>query len=405
LKLSLYIAKRYLLSKKTNNIINIITKVSITSVTIGAMALIVVLSVFNGFEKLVMTLYNTLIPDMQIEVREGKTYHTKDIPAERIKKIEGVLYYTEVIEENALIEFKSKQTIATLKGVGDDYVNMTRFDTLISQGKYLLKDSRAYFAIAGQAIAYNLSLNPDDFNTVINIYVPKKGRSSSIDPSSAFNLESIPVSGVFSIQQDYDSKYIFVPIELTRQLLDLTGEVSHIEIGLKKNADHASVQKQIQQLVGKDFTVKNRYQSQELLYKVIKSEKWAVFFILTFILLIATFNIIGSISMLIIDKKKDIAILRSMGAGLKMIKRIFLMEGILISLAGAVFGLIIGSIICWLQIRFGLLKIGSGDNFVVNDYPVHIQYMDYFYVFITVVFIGFLASWYPVRQINKSNFI
>jgi len=403
LRLSVYIAKRYLFSKKTNNIINIITKVSISSVTIGALALIVVLSVFNGFEKLVLTLSNTIIPDIQISANEGKTFDAFTIPSDKIKKLNGVLYYSEVIEENALLQYKSKQFLATLKGVGGDYQKMTRLDTMIVQGKYLLKNENAYYAIVGQGIANNLSINPNDFLTPITVYIPKRGRSVSLDPTEAFNSENMLSSGIFSIQQEYDIKYVFVPIEFTRLLLDYKNEVTSIEIGLAPNAKKEEVQKQIQQLVGNQFKVKNRFQTQEILYKVIKSEKWAVFFILTFILLIATFNIIGSISMLIIDKKKDIETLSSMGADLKLIRRIFLMEGMLISFIGAISGLILGTIICLIQIKFGLLKIGAAGSFVINDYPVHIQLMDYVYVFFTVIIIGYFAAWYPVRQIKGKN--
>jgi lipoprotein-releasing system permease protein len=403
LNFSIYIAKRYLFSKKSNNIINIITKVSIASVTIGAMALIVVLSVFNGFEKLVLTLYNTLIPDLQITANEGKTFVIDSLTTAKIKKTEGVTYYVEVIEENALINYKSKQDIATLKGVGPEYQKMTRLDTLIVQGNCTLNNDAANYAVVGQGISYKLGVNPNDFNSQLIVYIPKRGRNFSLDPSSAFNYENIPVSGIFSIQQEYDSKYIFVPIEFARNLLDYTNEVSSIEIGLASDVNKNEVQKKIQQLVGSNFKVKNRFQSREMLYKVIKSEKWAVFFILTFILLIATFNIIGSISMLIIDKKKDILILSGMGANEKLIRRVFLMEGVLISFIGAVSGLIIGTVICWIQIKFGLLKIGSGDSFVINEYPVHMQSMDYFYVFCTVLLIGILASWYPVRQIKLKN--
>jgi len=403
LKLSIYIAKRYLFSKKSNNIINIITRVSISSVTIGAMALIVVLSVFNGFEQLVLTLFNTLIPDIQITVKEGKTFDALSIPSEKIKKINGVLYYTEVVEEKALIEYKTKQFLATLKGVGPEYQQMTRLDTLVVRGQFLLKSNYGSYAVVGQGIAYNLSINPNDFNSLLTIYIPKRGRSYSLDPSSAINFENIPVSGIFSIQQEYDSKYVFVPIEFARLLLDYKNEVSSIEIGLAKNTKKDAIQNQIQQLLGDKFKVKNRFQTQEMLYKVIKSEKWAVYFILTFILLIATFNIIGSISMLIIDKKKDIETLSSLGADTKLIKQIFLMEGMLISFIGALLGLFLGTIICWIQIKYGLLKIGSGGSFVINNYPVHIQLMDYVYVFLTVIVIGYFAAWYPVRQIKGKN--
>ncbi len=403
MRLSVYIAKRYLFSKKSNNIINIITKVSITAVTIGSMALIVVLSVFNGFEKLVLTLYNTLIPDLQITLNEGKTFNALTIPSDKIKKIKGVLYYNEVIEENALIEYKKKQYLATLKGVGPDYQKMTHLDTLLVQGNYVLKNGNTNYAIVGQGIAYNLSLNPNDFNSPLTVYIPKRGRNFTLDPSEAFNYENIPASAIFSIQQDYDSKYIFVPIEFTRSLLDYTNEVSSIEIGLAADAKKDEIQKQIQLLLGDKYKVQNRFQSQEMLYKVVKSEKWVVYFILTFILLIATFNIIGSISMLIIDKKKDISTLSSLGADVKLIRRIYLMEGMLISFIGAILGLFLGTIICWIQIKFGFLKIGSEGSFVVNEYPVDIQLLDYIYVFFTVIIIGYFAAWYPVRQIKGKN--
>jgi len=369
---------------------------------IGTMALVVILSVFNGFEDLVTKLFNTFNPDLQITVKEGKVFTLDEIPADSIKNLAGIVRFTEVVEENALLKYRNKQYIATIKGVSDEYQDLSGLDTMMVEGDLILQAPNSRHAVVGYGIAYYLTLNLRDYTTPISVYVPKRTRKTFTSMDNAFNNDVIFPAGIFSIQQDFDSKYMLVPISFARELLEYEKEVSSVEIGLEKGIDTDRIQKTIEDLIGEQFEVKNRFQQQEMLYKIMKSEKWAIFLILTFILLIATFNVIGSLSMLIIDKKKDIAVLWSMGANNKVIKRIFLTEGLLISVSGAILGVVLGSFFCWLQQRFGLISLGGGSgSFVIDAYPVKMVATDILYVFLTVFLIGLGASYYPVRQISK----
>jgi len=395
-----YIAKRYFFSKRSHNIINVISVISIVGITIGTMALIIVLSVFNGFEGLVVSLFSSFNPDIEITVKEGKTFNSQEIQCKKIKKIPKIAYYTEIVEENVLLKYKSKQYIATIKGVGKNYQKMTRLDTMLIDGAFVLEQGKKNYAVVGQGAAYYLDINLNDFYNTISVYVPKRSKSVILSPLRAFNNENILTSGIFSIQQDIDLKYIIVPIRFARKLLDYTTEVTSVEIGLSPDADKDEVQQQIQKIVGNKFLVKNHFQQQELLYKIMKSEKMAVFLILGFILLIATFNVVGSLTMLILDKRKDISFLWSMGADSKLIKKIFLIEGLLISLSGTLLGLILGGIICWIQEKYGIIGI-HGESFILTSYPVNMQIMDFIYVLLIEFIIALVATWYPVRQISR----
>ena len=372
-----FIAKRYLVSKKSHNVINIITKIAITGVAIGTMALIVLLSAFNGIEDLVISLFNSFDPDIKITVKEGKTFEPGTETFDAVKKLGGVVYYTEVIEESALLKYDDKQHLATIKGVSLDFMKMSRLDTMLIDGEFKLEGENNNFTVIGQGVAINLGINLSSFLNPIHIYVATREKSSTLNPEKAFKNRLIYPSGIFSIQHDFDSKYIFVPIGFTRELLDYPTRVTAIEIGLEKSADIRKIQIQIQDLLGDYYDVKDRYQQHDLLYKIMKSEKWAVFLILTFILMIATFNVIGSLTMLIIDKKKDIKILWNMGADTLLIRKIFFIEGLLIAFVGAIIGLVAGLGICILQMEFGLIKIQG--SFVMDTYPVELELMDFIY--------------------------
>jgi len=395
-----YIARRYLFAKKTRHAINIISGISVGGVTIGSMALIIILSAFNGLDNLVRSLFSTFDPDLKITVAEGKTFSSEHENIKKLKAHEGILYLSEVIEENALLRYGEKQYIATIKGVGDDFIKMSGIDSMIYDGEFLLKDQKNSYAIVGQGIASTLSMGLN-FITPIQIYVPKRTKNVILTPDKAFNRKYIFPSGIFAIQQDFDSKYIIVPIDFARELLDYTVELSSIELKIDPSYNQDRIQEELQALLGNEFEVKNRFEQQEFVYKIMQSEKWAIFLILTFILMIASFNIIGSLSMLIIEKKKDIETLRNLGANLKLIRKIFLLEGWMISILGAIGGLILGSIICTLQQQFGLVKIQGGESFVIDTYPVSMEIPDFLFVFLTVLLIGYLAAWYPVRYITK----
>ncbi|MFH1296495.1 MAG: FtsX-like permease family protein [Bacteroidota bacterium] len=401
---SFYIARRYFKSRKSHNVINIISGISVAGVTIGTMALIVVLSVFNGFEQLVVSLFNSFNPDIQITLREGKNFPAAAIPQELLKEIPGVLYLTEVLEENALMKYKDKQAIVTLKGVGKEYQRMTGVDTMMAEGRFLLQSGEKDFTVLGYGVAYYLNASLNDYVNPITIFVPTRTGKIGGALDQAFSQEIIFPTGYFSIQQEFDVKYALMPIRFVRKLLDYQNEITAIEIKLNDGADQRKIQRQIEAAAGEKFQVKNRFQQQELLYNIMKSEKYAIFLILTFILLLATFNVVGSLSMLILDKKKDIAVLQSLGATMKLIKRIFMTEGMMISFIGAATGLILGGGVCWIQQTYGLIRMGGPNStFVVNSYPVQMQPLDFLLVFFTVMLIGFLAAWYPVYNIRKIN--
>ncbi len=364
------------------------------------MALIVVLSVFNGFDSLVHSLFNSFDPDLKITIKEGKRF-SSDLPSiEELKNTEGVLYLSEVVEENALLKYGKKQYIATIKGVSEDFLKMSGIDTMIIEGNFSLKQGKNEYAVVGQGIAIKLTIGLNFVNPIV-VYVPKREGRVSMNPEKAFNRRYIFPSGIFAIQQDFDSRYMIVPIEFARELLDFTTEVSALEIKIDPAYDSDDVQARVKEIMGESYDVKNRFEQEELLYKIMKTEKWAIFFILTFILVVASFNVIGSLTMLIIEKKKDISILRSMGAEITRIRNIFLYEGWLISVLGAITGLTIGVLIIWLQKEFGLIKLQGSGSFVIDTYPVEIVLFDFILVFITVIGIGYLAAWYPVRYITR----
>ena len=402
MQLPLYIAKRYLLSKKSHNIINIISAISVTGVAVGTMALIVVLSVFNGFEDLVRSLYNTFDPDLKITIKEGKAFNAELISKEKIKELPGVVSYTEVVEENVLLKHKSEQYIVSMKGVSDDFLFGNPLDSMLYVGDFILKRDDINYTIMGYLVAYRLGIRLYDPVNPVMVYVPKRTKKALTSLEGSFNTGHLSASAVFAIQQEIDSKYIIVPLEFSREILEYTeGEVTSVEIRLEENTDYESVQDEVAEIAGESFVVKNRFQQQALLYKIMRSEKWAIFFILTFILIIAAFNVIGSLSMLILDKRKDIAVLHSMGASKKLIKRIFMTEGLFVAFFGAVVGLLLGFLLCYLQIEFGLIRLGEADSFIVPYYPVKIQILDFVAVFFTVLIIGLLSAWFPVRQISK----
>jgi len=398
-----YIAKRYLIAKKSHNIINIISIISVIGVMVGTGALIIVLSVFNGFEGLVMGLFNSFNPDLKVEAIQGKSFTLSDEQNRKIKQIPGLAYVIETVEENALARFGDKQCIVMMKGVEDDFTKMTPLDSFMLNGRYTLGSSNKPASVIGAGVAYYLGIYPADFAVPMSLYLPKRTRKTLTGtPEQTFNVQPVHVAGVFSIQQQFDLSYVIVPVSLARELLEYTNEVTSLEIALKPDANKEVINKELRTVLGNNFEIRDRYQQQATLYRVMKSEKWAVFFILALILVIAAFNMIGSLSMLIVDKKKDIAVLWSLGAGKSQIRKIFFTEGMMISLAGGLLGLFLGGLLALLQQEFGLLRLGGGEGtYIVDAYPVKVQLLDFIYVMITVVIIGAATTWYPVRQISR----
>ncbi len=400
MNLPFYIARRYLLAKKSHNAINIISGISVAGVAVGTMALIAVLSVFNGFDSIIKSLYNSFDPEIKITIAEGKTFDPGAYPLDRVRNHPAVEYYSEVLEENALLRYGDRQHIATVKGVDDRFHLVNGIDSMMVDGQYALWDGQRPKAVVGLGVAYQLAVGLNFLNP-INIYIIRRQGNVSMNPDRAINRKYIFPSGIFSIEQEINSKYLLVPLEFARDLLQYDTEVSAIELKLRDDVDKALAQKEISEILGEEFNVKNRNQQNELFYRIMKSEKWAIFFILTFILIIASFNIIGSLTMLILDKKGDIDTLDSLGASTPLIKRIFLIEGWMISILGAVIGLILGSLISWLQAEFGLIKLSGSGSFIIDAYPVVFQPLDVVKVFFTVIGIGFLAAWIPVRYVAR----
>ncbi len=399
MNLPFFIARRYLISKKSHNIINLISGISMIGVAVGTAALIIVLSVFNGFESVVKSLFSVFDPDIEISVLQGKTFHSHDIDADKIRSLPGVISYTEVVEENALLHYKKQQYLATIKGVDSGFQHKSPIDSLLVTGEMMLQNDSLDFAIPGYGIAYFLNLDMNAPDNYISVYIPKRKGNISGLPQESFTSELIRPTGIFSIQQDFDDKYMLVPLRFARRLLDYTDEVTGIEIRLGKGANTDKLQEQISAIAGPGFKIQNRFQQQEMLYKIMKSEKWAVFLILTFILIVASFNVIGSLTMLILDKQKDISILRSLGARDVSIRQIFFLEGLLITLTGAFAGLILGLSVCILQQEFGIIKLQGGGSFIMSAYPVKMIATDFIYVFITIGLIGTIAAWIPVNRI------
>ena len=401
MNLPFYIAKRYLLGKKSQNAINIISGISVLGITTGTMALVIVLSVFNGFDSVVKSLYNTFDPDIQISAKEGKTFTPDPATTQAIRSLPGVSALSEVMEENVLLLYSDRQHIAPVQGVDEAFMDVSGLDSMIVDGEMKLKDQNRPYVVVGRGVAYSLGIRLSFIDPLFIYTIDRTARINMSQPEESIRRDFIYPSGIFEIEQDFDSRYIICPIDFVRELLLYKDEVTYLEVKLDPLYPEEEVLEEILALMGEDFHVKNREQQNEMFYRVMRSEKWAIFLILTFIPIIASFNIIGSLSMLIIDKKKDILTLRNMGAGNKLIKQIFLMEGWLISVLGSISGLFLGTAISWIQQRFGVIKLTGSGSFIIDAYPVQIEALDIFLIWVTVLVIGLFAARYPVRQISK----
>ena len=400
MKLSLYIAKRYLFAKKSRNAINIISAVSVAGVAVGTMALIIILSVFNGLERMVSVIFNTFDPDIKITAAAGKTFIPDTTRLKLLAKVEGLSCYSLTIEDNALLKYGSRQYIATIKGIDDNYAMVSNIDSSMWEGEFVLRNNKGRsYAVPGLGVATHLGIRVS-FITPLEIIYPKKTGSININAENSLNHKFIFPSGIFEVEKEYDSKYVYIPLDFARELTETEKGVSTIEIKFANNADPRAVQKDIKKIFGKDFVVQNHNEQQAIFYKVMRSERLAIFFILTLILIIASFNIIGSLTMLIIEKERDIEILKSLGADNNLIRKIFIFEGWLISIIGAFSGIILGFFICWLQQTYGLVKLQS-ESLIMDSYPVVLKIKDFIIVPGTVLLIGYWAAWYPVRFLTK----
>lgn len=390
-----YIAKRYLFSKKSTHAINIISGISMLGVFVGSAALVVILSAFNGLEELVVSLSNTVTPDLRIEPAEGKTFDPKNPALLNFKKSKDVGLYTAVLEEKALLRYNNQQFIGQIKGVDSSFLNNAKLKSSIVQGGLELGNKENPLAVVGSTVQYSLGININNPLSVLEIYSPNKNTSGGFGPTDEFVSRYVTPVGVFESNQESDNTVI-IPLSTARELLAEPQAVSAVEVVLKDSSRSDSVMDQLQQQLGPKFVVKDRIQQNALLYKILNSEKWAVYLILTFVLIIATFNIVGSLTMLVIDKQKDIAVLNSLGAGKKMIRQIFLLEGLMISFVGCILGLVLGGLFGYAQMTWGFITMSQG-NMVVNAYPMALKVADFVLVFVTVLVISFIASFISSR--------
>lgn len=401
MRFPLFIARRYLFARKKQNAINVISMISVFGVAIGTAALVIVLSVFNGLDGLLTSIYDAFDPELKISLTEGKAFNPLENEAlYKIQSLEEVEAVSQTLEDNALVRYDDKQYPAVIKGVDSVFSKVSGIDTMLVAGDYILEKGERDFAVVGRGVAMYLSLNIN-FMDPLMIYVPKRTGSMGLNPQAAFQKDFLFPSGVFGLHAEFDSRYILLPLDFARNLLQYEEEVSALEVKLVPGTKLDVAQDRIAEIMGPGFKVENREQQNAVFYKVMKSEKFYITLILSFILVIASFNIIGSLTMLIIEKKRDIFILRSMGTTMKKVRHIFFLEGWMITIVGAFLGLTLGLLICWLQIQFGLVKLQGSGSFIVDAYPVAVHAENILLITGIVLLIGFLAAWYPVRYISK----
>ena len=403
MNLSFYIAQRYLFSKKSHNAINVISFVSVCGVAVATIALVCALSVYNGFNDLVSSLFGHFDAELKITPVKGKVFDPETEEIRAVKALPMVACYREVLQDNVLVRYHDRQGVAVLKGVDASYEQLTQIDSILIDGSFKLADEVVNYANMGIGLAYALGINAG-FVTPMEIYAPKRAEQVNMaNPASSFHLEYAYIGSVFRTdQQLYDDSYLIVPLALARSLFDYEHEVSAIELKLHDPKLIAQTKQEMSRLLGEEFKVQDRFEQQEDSFRMMQIEKWMTFLILTFILAIALFNVVGSLSMLMIEKQADVATLRNLGADNRLIRRIFLLEGWMISAFGAGIGIVIGVSLCLLQQMFGFISLGEAAGaFVIDAYPVRVALGDILTILCTVLAIGFLAAWYPVRYLAK----
>lgn len=403
MNLSLHIAKRYLFSKKSHNAINIISMLSVCGIAVATLAMVCALSVFNGFTMVATLTFSNFDPDLTISPSKGKVFNPNDEIVQKALQIEGIKFVAENLEENALLRYDERQTPILLKGISDNYDTIANIKKIIIDGEYVLRDGDFDFAIVGAGLATQLRIRPNALSP-LEIYMPKRNeRVNLANPARAFIEHDAYTAGVFSLNQaKYDEQTLIVSIDLVRELLQYENEVSTLCIKVKEGASVNDVKKQLQNVLGDTYKVKDRFEQQESTYKMVNIEKWVTYLILVIIVAIAVFNLVGPLSMLIIEKKDDIGILQSMGADKSLICKIFMFEGWLITFVGVIAGLVVGVIICLLQQHLGLVKLGTDPGaFIIDAYPVLVEAPDIIIIAVTVSLVGLLAVLYPVNVLRK----
>jgi len=406
LNLAFYISKRYLIAKKSHNAINIITAISVGLVAVGTIALIAIMSVFNGLETLVGSLSTSINSDLLIEPKTSKYIDRKDFPEDKLKSMDGIKYWSPTLGDNVLFKYKpalettSREYIGYLLGVEENYTKSTNIESMMIDGVFLLQNYGKPYCVMGNGVAANLQIHLNDFNNPIRCYFPKADASVSINPMEAISIGNLLPSGVFSIQQEIDEKLIIAPLNFAQELMNLKGKLTSIQVELEDESQVDIIQKKIQDIVGNSFTVKNKIQQNDVMYNIMKSEKWSSFLILAFILFIATFNLVGALSVLIIDKQADIQILTFMGANKTLISKIFLFEGFMVTMSGTLIGLVLGSLLVVVQDKFGIIPMQG--SFAVDSFPVELLFSDLAAVFAVVVVVSLIAVIYPIRRLSKT---
>ncbi|WP_018476310.1 ABC transporter permease [Pontibacter roseus] len=391
------IAKRYFFSRKKRNIISIISNIAMIGVAVGTMSLIIVLSVFNGLEDLIRAIYSSFDPDLKISAAEGKSFETDTEFMNRIRRTPGIAVVTEVIEDNALLRYNDRQMVVKVKGVSENFFEQNDIDSAVVEGSHSLYRKDGYFALIGRGVQYQLSIRTGNRFTPMQFLYPRNTKFNPLNPEGAFNELNITSGGVFAIERQYDDAYVFVPLQFAEELMEYGRRRTSLEIKVDKGYRIEAVKRSLQQLLGESFKVQNSDEQHTSLLRAVKVEKLFVFITFAFILLIASLNIFFSLSMLVIDKKKDIAILASMGATKETIRNIFLMEGALVAFIGAAYGLSLGMLVCNLQQTFGLVSMGMATS-VVDSYPVKMEVGDFVLTGLAIVVITLLVSIRPARK-------
>jgi len=401
MNLSLFIAKRYFLSKRKTNFINIISILSMIGVAFSTAALVIVLSVFNGLGDLLRSLYTSFDPELKIEAVQGKSFPINEAFIAKIKSVKDVKIVTEVIEDYAYLRYRDADMVVTMKGVSNNFIDQHRLDNAIVDGELRLKDANGSYAVIGRGIQYALSIPINESLYPLQVYYIKNAKSGQIDPSKLYSLRNIQPSGVFSIEKNMDETFVLLPIDFVEDLMNYGNKRTSLEIKVADNANIKNVQTAIQEILGKDFLVLTDQEQHKDIYRLVKIEKLFTFFAFVILILVGSINILFSLMMLAIDKKKDISVLVAMGADASLIKKIFLNEGALIAFTGATSGLLLGGIICWAQQQFGLVGMGMEDA-IVSSYPVKMEATDFVSVALVIVAITFLISFYPAKLASRS---
>ncbi|MCD6332740.1 MAG: ABC transporter permease [Bacteroidales bacterium] len=404
MKFSLFIARRYLFSKRSTHIANRISHITLAGIGLSTMALVIVLSVFNGLDHLIKSLFSSFDPDIKIEANQGKTFSLSDDSLQQILKIEGIQSVCGTIEGEALLRYRDRQTVATVKGICSDFARVSGIDSMLTDGGFTLSEGDLPGGIIGQDLAWQLGVGLNFINP-LHLYVPKRNSSFFSDPATAFSHRYLFPTGIFSIQADYDATYLLVPVDFAKTLFGFhSGEYSALEIFLRKNQKTAPVTHTLENYLGYRYQVLDSYRQHAYFYKVMAGEKWIILLILSFILIIASFNSISSLSLLLLEKKQDIAILQSMGARISEVRRIFVLQNLFISLIGLAGGLVLGIFFCWMQQHYGIIRFPQEGSFLVSAYPVRIVFRDLLLISGLVGMVGVVTGWVPVTVIKKHYF-